>query len=120
MALLVLLVLLVCPGVSLAGSDPGTPARVMVLTFDDLPAQRAQSLPEERIQMITRSLLEILERQQIPAIGFVNEDKLYKDGEITPSPIPTSIASPARLSRQTLSGETTTAQWVQDVAGIEE
>ncbi len=78
-----------------------TPDRRMVLTFDDLPAQRAQSQPRERIVAITDGLLGALrhpgggqarqgpaeggQMQHIPAIGFVNEDKLEVDGAVDPA-----------------------------------
>lgn len=54
----------------------------MALTFDDLPAQRAQSIPEARLERITRDLVGSLDRRDLPAIGFVNEDKLEVDGEV--------------------------------------
>ena len=59
-------------------SEP--PARTMVLTFDDLPAQRAQGLPEARISEINERLVALLSERKIPAIGFVNENKLEIDG----------------------------------------
>lgn len=54
----------------------------MALTFDDLPAQRGRSLPEERVERITRDLVGYLDRRDLPAIGFVNEVKLEKDGAV--------------------------------------
>lgn len=54
----------------------------MVLTFDDLPAQRAQFLPEDRVAEINERLVELLASRGIPAIGFVNEDKLEVEGEV--------------------------------------
>lgn len=64
--------------------DTGTPLRQMALTFDDLPAQRAPGIPDQQVEMITRSLLRILQRYRAPAIGFVNESKLYRDGQVVP------------------------------------
>lgn len=72
------------PTSSVAESEPSPSDRRMALTFDDLPAQRAPGLPEERLQMITQSLLETLEQREVPAIGFVNEIKLYQDEQIVP------------------------------------
>ncbi len=79
------------------GTSPGLPAetpdRRIVLTFDDLPAQRAQSQPPELLAEITTGLLGVLARRRppaggptehIPAIGFVNEDKLYSGGVLDP------------------------------------
>ena len=54
----------------------------MVLTFDDLPAQRAAALPEARIREINERLVALLVEEEVPAIGFVNEDKLEIDGEV--------------------------------------
>lgn len=73
----------------LAGSKPD---RRMVLTFDDLPAQRARSQPQARVVEITDGLLGSLRhpgggqaKQMIPAIGFVNEDKLEAGGKLDPA-----------------------------------
>src|SRR5262245_57507340 len=68
-----------------AGLTPrldGQPAaREMAVTFDDLPASR---LPQsvEAADRLTRQLLTPLARHNIPAIGFVNEAKLYVDGKL--------------------------------------
>jgi peptidoglycan/xylan/chitin deacetylase (PgdA/CDA1 family) len=59
--------------------------RQMVITFDDLPAQRAHALPEERILAINKGLVTLLSDQAIPAVGFVNEDKLLSNG--APDPV---------------------------------
>lgn len=56
--------------------------RRIVLTFDDLPAQRASRLPEGRIASILPRLADELAAGEIPAIGFVNEEKLRVDGEL--------------------------------------
>jgi peptidoglycan/xylan/chitin deacetylase (PgdA/CDA1 family) len=73
----------------LAALHPLRPAvageREMAITFDDLPAQRAQALPEERIVEITDGLLSILTAHGVPAIGFVNENKLEVDGRLSPA-----------------------------------
>ncbi len=45
--------------------------RRMVLTFDDLPAQRAQALSSQRIVEINQELVALLASREIPAIsGF--------------------------------------------------
>jgi hypothetical protein len=75
--------------------------RQMAITFDDLPAQRAHALPEARISAINQDLVRLMDAQAIPAIGFVNENKLHVD-------------------RSLFQGEPTTAWWVQEVAGIQE
>ncbi len=59
--------------------------RQMVLTFDDLPAQRAQIQPPARLVEITDGLLQVLTQKKIPAIGFVNEDKLESGDKVDPA-----------------------------------
>lgn len=59
--------------------------RQIVLTFDDLPAQRAQGLSPARMVEITDGLLRTLGEHKIPAIGFVNEDKLEVDDKVEPA-----------------------------------
>ena len=70
--------------VSWAASDGDAPNRQMALTLDDLPAQRAPGIPDQSVEMITRSLLQVLQRHQAPAVGFVNESKLYRDDQVVP------------------------------------
>lgn len=66
-------------------ADGTVAERRMAVTFDDLPAQRAQALPGVRVQAISTDLVELLVSEQVPAIGFVNEDKLYVDGVLDPT-----------------------------------
>ena len=56
--------------------------RQMAITFDDLPAQRAHALPEARISAINHYLVRLMGDQGIPAIGFVNENKLHVDESV--------------------------------------
>ena len=58
--------------------------RRMVLTFDDLPAQRAQVLSSQHIVEINQELVALLASREIPAIGFVNESKLEVDSRLDP------------------------------------
>jgi peptidoglycan/xylan/chitin deacetylase (PgdA/CDA1 family) len=53
----------------------GIATRSVAFTFDDLPATRLRTLPDA--QLMTARLLALLRAHQIPAIGFVNEGKLY-------------------------------------------
>ena len=69
---------------SLVAVPAGAAERVMVLTFDDLPAQRAQSLPVERIAEINEKLVDLMANRRIPAIGFINENKLEVEARIDP------------------------------------
>lgn len=57
--------------------------RQVAVTFDDLPAQSTRHELEVHAE-ITRRLVEICQRQRIPAIGFVNENKLEEGGEVDP------------------------------------
>lgn len=57
-----------------------TAAREVAITFDDLPNIDA-NLPLETQREITTKLLAALNNERVPAIGFVNEDKL-EDGSM--------------------------------------
>ncbi len=56
------------------------PARSIAITIDDLPVVSTRRDMENRLQ-ITRKLLSHIKYSEVPAIGFVNENKLYA-GEI--------------------------------------
>src|SRR5262252_10204742 len=58
------------------------PDRQVAVTIDDLPAGMADRLPAADITAMTTKLLTILRDQKIPVVGFVNEKKLYKSGEV--------------------------------------
>jgi peptidoglycan/xylan/chitin deacetylase (PgdA/CDA1 family) len=58
------------------------PDRQVALTIDDLPAASANSLSGAAITEMTAKLLGTLRDQKVPAVGFVNERKLYKFGEV--------------------------------------
>jgi peptidoglycan-N-acetylglucosamine deacetylase len=60
--------------------DP--PQRRIVITIDDLPAASANSMTGAEIKEMTAKLLGTLHDQGVPAVGFVNEKKLYKFGEV--------------------------------------
>ncbi|HEX8353367.1 MAG TPA: polysaccharide deacetylase family protein [Pyrinomonadaceae bacterium] len=53
--------------------------REVAVTFDDLPAPYGEL---EDLRRITTRLLESVRRNRVPAIGFVNERKLYRRGEM--------------------------------------
>ncbi len=55
--------------------------RFVAVTIDDLPVVVKNSDLKKR-QMITRKLLGHIQKQKVPAIGFVNESKLYKDEKL--------------------------------------
>src|ERR1700731_3939668 len=68
--------------VSLQAQAPQKMDRQVAVTIDDLPAGMADRLPAADITALTTKLLGTLRDQKIPAVGFVNEKKLYKIGEV--------------------------------------
>lgn len=63
-----------------------TPKRTISVTIDDLPIVNTRSDIETR-RDITKRLLGHVKKAKVPAVGFVNENKLYKDGERDPQQI---------------------------------
>ena len=72
----VALVLALC-----AMAQPGPP-REVCFTIDDLPWVSGVPIDAAETQRLTAKLLAGLTAHRIPAIGFVNEGKLYRDGRI--------------------------------------
>ena len=66
---------------ALAPQQP-PPSREVCFTIDDLPWVSAVSQTPDAIEAQTQQLLAGLEAHRIPAIGFVNEDKLAGDGAV--------------------------------------
>ena len=58
-----------------------TQQRFVAVTIDDLPVVVKSSTLQKR-QRITKKLLKHIKKAKVPAIGFVNENKLYKDGKL--------------------------------------
>lgn len=56
--------------------------RQVAVTIDDLPAGMADRLPAAEITAMSAKLLGTLRDQKIPVVGFVNERKLYRPGEV--------------------------------------
>ncbi len=56
--------------------------REIAITIDDLPAGNANFMTGTEIIEMTGKLLGTLRDQKVPAVGFVNEKKLYKFGEV--------------------------------------
>ena len=54
----------------------------MAVTIDDLPTASVLPQSPEWAEQVTRDLLSSLRRHAVPAIGFVNENKLYRDGAL--------------------------------------
>ncbi len=64
----------------LASSSELLAQREIAVTFDDLPLGGRQ-FEVERMRAMTEKLLASITRNAVPAIGFVNEGKLYRLGE---------------------------------------
>lgn len=58
------------------------PDRRVAFTIDDLPAGAADFMTGAEIADMTSRLVATLKQQGIPAVGFVNEKKLYHAGEV--------------------------------------
>jgi peptidoglycan-N-acetylglucosamine deacetylase len=58
------------------------PQRSIAITIDDLPAETANMMTGSEMVEMTAKLLATLKDKNVPAIGFVNEQKLYKAGEV--------------------------------------
>jgi peptidoglycan/xylan/chitin deacetylase (PgdA/CDA1 family) len=58
------------------------PDRQVAITIDDLPAGSANVMDASAITEMTTKLLTTLRDEKVPAVGFVNEKKLYKLGEV--------------------------------------
>ena len=73
-----------CFLISLCGActAAGQTDRQIAITVDDLPAGNAYSMDAATIIDINAKIVATLHEQNIPAIGFVNENKLYRSGEV--------------------------------------
>ena len=79
----VVIFLTVLLGSTLASSQTtNKPDRQVAITIDDLPAGAANTMSAAAILEMTTKLLTTLRDQKVPAVGFVNEKKLYKFGEV--------------------------------------
>jgi len=76
------LVVLILLGVSLSARAAAKPDRQVAITIDDLPAASAATMPAATMTEMTTKLLTTIRDQKVPVIGFVNEKKLYKFGEV--------------------------------------
>ena len=68
---------------NLPATEPSTPTaapRLMAVTIDDLPGAGA-GVELARLRAMNGTMLAVLKREQVPAIGFVNEGKLQTGGE---------------------------------------
>jgi peptidoglycan/xylan/chitin deacetylase (PgdA/CDA1 family) len=81
-ASLAVLFLISSVSIPLEAQSGQKPDRQVAVTIDDLPAGMADRLPAADITAMTVKLLGTLRDQKIPVVGFVNEKKLYKAGEV--------------------------------------
>ena len=56
--------------------------KAISITIDDLPAASANAMTGPEIIDMTQELLATLRERHVPAVGFVNERKLFKFGEV--------------------------------------
>ncbi len=63
----------------------GEPARRVAITIDDLPFVSANALSSEELRVRTEALLAHLRARAVPAIGFVNEGKIFEGGSEDPA-----------------------------------
>jgi peptidoglycan/xylan/chitin deacetylase (PgdA/CDA1 family) len=56
--------------------------RGIAITIDDLPAGAANSMAASEIIRMTTKLVGTLREEKVPVVGFVNERKLYRFGEV--------------------------------------
>jgi peptidoglycan/xylan/chitin deacetylase (PgdA/CDA1 family) len=68
--------------VPLSSRGADQPTREVAITIDDLPAGAANMMTAATITEMTTKLLTTLRDQKVPVVGFVNEKKLYKFGEV--------------------------------------
>ena len=70
--------------IALAAQAAPTGSREIAVTIDDLPTASVLGNDLARARRITTDLLAALTRNQVPAIGFVNEAKLRTGGQVDP------------------------------------
>jgi peptidoglycan/xylan/chitin deacetylase (PgdA/CDA1 family) len=58
-----------------------SPRRTVAVTVDDLPFV-AYGLPLEAVRPLSRDLVAALSARKVPAVAFVNEDRLFVPGEV--------------------------------------
>jgi peptidoglycan-N-acetylglucosamine deacetylase len=57
--------------------------RQIAITIDDLPAGAARTMSAGAITLMTAKIVAVLQQEKVPAVGFVNERKLYYNrGEV--------------------------------------
>jgi len=79
---ILVIVLASCAVAVPAHSQATKPDRQVAITIDDLPAGMSDRMPAAAITAMTTKLLGTLRDQKVPVVGFVNEKKLFKMGEV--------------------------------------
>jgi peptidoglycan/xylan/chitin deacetylase (PgdA/CDA1 family) len=69
----------------LAPAAPLPADRAVAFTFDDLPFAAVPSEDDSYLADMTQRLLHSLRQADAPAVGFVNERKLYVEGQLDPA-----------------------------------
>ena len=72
------------PIVALILAPIASAGRLVVVTFDDLPAQPREAETGQAMVALNRAIVSALRERKIPAIGFVNEEKLRDGSGIDP------------------------------------
>lgn len=80
-SLLLLFTLFLCGAAAAAPMQPG---RAVAITFDDLPFASVPTEDDDYLEKMTARLLQRVQAAQVPAVGFVNEMKLYREGTLDP------------------------------------
>lgn len=78
-----LLVLLLLAPLAAAAQPPA--GRAVAVTFDDLPFASVPADDNPSLGRMTSRLLQHLQTEQVSAVGFVNEAKLYHEGSLDPA-----------------------------------
>lgn len=85
-ALVGLVIFLIVSARVAAGNGSGPPAavskRLMAVTVDDLPVAQPSWHSEAQMDRITADLLTAFAEHGVPAVGFVNEGKLVRQGAV--------------------------------------
>ena len=84
MRITLLLLLALLHALPASAQPSGTRLREIAVTFDDLPLVTGRPTSIEEHERITSTLLAAITRHRIPAVGFVNEDKLEQGGKVDP------------------------------------
>lgn len=81
--LLALALSLIPPLAAAAQTSPAPPA--VAITFDDLPYVSVPAEDDAALAAMTGRLLQRLQADAVPAVGFVNESRLYREGKLAPA-----------------------------------